>query len=148
MNSITALSDRVSKLRALNAGAEDFLTKPIDVADFTARVRNMLRLKEYSDFLLNHNRLLEERVKESTAQVEEAHRDTILTLARAAEYKDEETGYHVRRIGHYCRLLASEMGMPGDFIRAIYVSSPMHDVGKIGIPDQILLKPGKLTAEV
>jgi putative two-component system response regulator len=143
---ITALSDRESKLRALNAGAEEFLTKPVDIADLTARVRNMLRLKEYGDFLLNHNRILEERVKERTVQVEEAHRDTILTLARAAEYRDEETGYHVRRISYYCRLMASEMGMPSDFITAIYLSSPMHDVGKIGIPDQILLKPGELTS--
>jgi putative two-component system response regulator len=144
---ITALSDRASKLRALNAGAEEFLTKPVDIADLTARVRNMLRLKEYGDFLLNHNRILEERVKERTVQVEEAHRDTILTLARAAEFRDEQTGYHVRRISYYCRLMSSEMGMPSDFVAAIYLSSPMHDVGKIGIPDQILLKPGELTPE-
>lgn len=144
---VTALNDRESKLRALNAGVEEFLTKPVDVADLTVRVRNLLRLKEYGDFLLKHNRILEERVRERTAQVEEAHRDTILTLARAAEYKDEETGRHVGRIGDYCRLLALKMGMPGDFVVAIHLSSPLHDVGKIGIPDQILLKPGKLTSE-
>ena len=144
---VTALNDRASKLRALNAGAEEFLTKPVDGADLTVRVRNMLRLKDYSDLLLNYNRRLEESVRERTAQVEEAHRDTILTLARAAEYKDEETGSHVRRIGDYCRLLALEMRMPGDFVVAIHLSSPMHDVGKIGIPDQILLKPSALTPE-
>ena len=144
---VTALNDRESKLRALNAGAEEFLTKPVDIADLAVRARNMLRLKEYGDFLLNYNRNLEERVRERTAQVEEAHRDTILTLARAAEYRDEETGYHVRRIGKYCRLLALEMGMPGEFVVAIHLSSPMHDVGKIGIPDQILLKQGGLTSE-
>jgi len=144
---VTALNDRQSKLRALNAGAEEFLTKPVDVADLTVRVRNMLRLKEYGDFLLDHNRILEERVRERTAQVEEAHRDTILTLARAAEYKDAETGDHVRRIGEYCRLLALEMRMPDDFVVAIHLSSPMHDVGKIGIPDRILLKPSQLASE-
>jgi len=144
---VTALNDRESKLRALNAGAEEYLTKPVDIADLAVRARNMLRLKEYGDLLLNYNRSLEERVKERTAQVEEAHRDTILTLARAAEYKDEETGYHVQRIGEYCRLLASELGTPGEFVVAIHLSSPMHDIGKIGIPDEILLKQGGLTSE-
>lgn len=144
---VTALDDRESKLRALEAGAEEFLTKPIDRADLTVRVRNLLRLKEYGDLLANHNQLLEAQVKERTAQLEEAYRDTVFTLVRAAEHKDEETGHHVRRIAHYCRVLAEAMDLPADFHDVIYHASPMHDIGKIGIPDHVLLKPGSFTPE-
>lgn len=144
---ITALDDRASKQRALEAGAEEFLSKPIDHADLAVRVRNLLRLKEYGDFLVNHNRILEEQVKERTAQLEEAYRDTVFTLVRAAEHKDEETGHHVRRISHYCMVLTEAMDLPADFHDAIYHASPMHDIGKIGIPDHVLLKPGDFTPE-
>lgn len=144
---ITALNDRESKQRALEAGAEEFLTKPIDRADLNVRVRNLLRLKEYGDFLVEHNRRLDEQVRERTAQLEEAYRDTVFTLVRAAEQKDEETGHHVRRISHYCRLLAEAMHLPVEFQDLIYHASPMHDIGKIGIADHVLLKPGGFTPE-
>ncbi|MDP1634073.1 MAG: response regulator [Gallionellaceae bacterium] len=144
---VTALDDRDSKLRALEAGAEEFLSKPIDRADLTVRVRNLLRLKEYNDFLANHNRILDEQVRERTAQLEGAHRDTVFTLVRAAEHKDEETGHHVRRISHYCKALAEAMDLPADFSDAIFHASPMHDIGKIGIPDYVLLKPGGFTSD-
>jgi putative two-component system response regulator len=144
---VTALDDRESKLRALEAGAEEFLAKPIDRADLRVRVRNLLRLKEYGDFLANHNQLLGDQVKLRTAQLEEAYRDTLLTLVRAAEYKDEDTGRHVRRISHYCQMLAAAMDLPEEFQGNIYLASPMHDVGKIGIPDHILLKTGPFTPE-
>ena len=144
---VTALDDRESKLRALEAGAEEFLSKPIDHADLRVRVRNLLRIKEYSDFLANHNQILEEQVRDRTAQLEEAHLDTVFTLVRAAEHKDEETGHHVRRISHYCRVLTEPMNLPADFQNAIYHASPMHDIGKIGIPDNVLLKPGGFTPD-
>ncbi len=144
---VTALDDRDSKLRALQAGAEEFLGKPIDRADLTVRVRNLLRLKEYGDFLAHHNRMLDQQVKERTAQLEEAYRDTVLTLVRAAEHKDEETGHHVRRISHYCMILADAMDLSAEFHEAIFQASPMHDIGKIGIPDHVLLKPGGFTPE-
>ncbi|MCK9382506.1 MAG: response regulator [Sulfuritalea sp.] len=144
---VTALDDRESKLRALEAGAEEFLAKPVDHADLRVRVRNLLRLKEYGDFLANHNRILDEQVRERTAQLEEAYRDTVFTLVRAAERKDEETGHHVRRISHYCKVLAEAMNMPADFHDTIYHASPMHDIGKIGIADHVLLKPGGFTPE-
>jgi putative two-component system response regulator len=144
---VTALDDRNSKLRALDAGAEEFLSKPVDRADLTVRVRNLLRLKEYGDFLANHGRILEAQVKERTAQLEEAYRDTVLTLVRAAEQKDEETGHHIRRISHYCKLLAEGMHLPADFRDIIFHASPMHDIGKIGIADHVLLKPGGFTPE-
>jgi len=144
---VTALDDSASKLRALEAGAEEFLSKPINRADLKVRVRNLLRLKEYGDFLANHNRILEEQVRERTVQVEEAYRDTVFTLVRAAEHKDEETGHHVRRISHYCQVLAEAMNLPDDVSAAIFHASPMHDIGKIGIPDNVLLKPGGFTPE-
>lgn len=139
---VTSLDDRESRQRALEAGAEEFIAKPINRADVSVRVRNLLRLKEYGDFLADHNRILAEQVSERTMQLEAAYRDTVLTLVRAAEHKDEETGHHVRRISHYCRILSNGMNLPADFSDAIYHASPMHDIGKIGIPDHILLKPG------
>jgi putative two-component system response regulator len=142
---VTALDDRESKLRALEAGAAEFLSKPVDLAEVTVRVRNLLRLKAHSDFLETYNDNLAVQVSERTAQLEDAYREMVFTLVRAAEYKDEETGHHVRRISNYCRFLATEMGMTSEFINAIYLASPMHDIGKIGIPDNILLKPGELS---
>lgn len=144
---LTALNDRDSKLRALKCGADEVLTKPIDRAELTARLRNLLRLKEYADFLVHHNELLEAQVRERAAQLEEAYRDTVFTLVRAAEYKDEDTGLHVRRISHYCLELAVTIGLPAGFCETIFHASSMHDVGKIGIPDEILLKPGPLSPE-
>lgn len=144
---VTALDDRDTKQRALLAGAEEFLSKPIVRADLTVRVRNLLRLKQYSDLLTHHNQLLETQVKERTAQLEEAYRDTVLTLVRAAERKDEETGHHVRRISHYCVVLADAMALPEVGSDVIFHASPMHDIGKIGIPDHVLLKPGPLTPD-
>ncbi len=144
---VTALDDRDTKQRALLAGAEEFLSKPIVRADLTVRVRNLLRLKQYGDLLAQHNQLLETQVKERTAQLEEAYRDTVLTLVRAAERKDEETGHHVRRISHYCVVLADAMALPEVGSDVIFHASPMHDIGKIGIPDHVLLKPGPLTAD-
>ena len=144
---VTSLDDRDTKQRALLAGAEEFLSKPIVRADLTVRVRNLLRLKQYSDLLTHHNQLLETQVKERTAQLEEAYRDTVLTLVRAAERKDEETGHHVRRISHYCVVLADAMALPEVGSDVIFHASPMHDIGKIGIPDHVLLKPGPLTPD-
>jgi putative two-component system response regulator len=111
------------------------------------RVRNMLRLKEYQNFLANHNRILEEQVAVRTQELRDAYRDTIITMVRAAEFKDEETGAHVQRISHYCRDMAQTLGMGAEFCDEIFYASPMHDIGKIAIPDAILLKPGGFTPE-
>lgn len=144
---VTALDDRESKLRALQAGAEEFLSKPIQSADLRVRVCNLLRLKEYSDLLSKHNLLLEEQVSQRTAQLKEAYRDTMFTLVRAAERKDAESGHHIRRISHYCRALTAAMQVPIELQDTICDASPMHDIGKIGIPDQVLLKPSSLTPQ-
>ena len=144
---LTSLDDRESRLRALEEGVEEFLNKPIDRAELRVRVRNLLSLREYAKLLGQHNQMLEQRVSERTAQLRDSYQETILTLARAAEYKDEETGDHIKRISYYCQELAQSMGMDTAFVDAIVFASPMHDVGKIGIPDHILLKPGPLDAE-
>ncbi len=144
---MTALQDRESRLAGLNTGAEDFLTKPIDRAELWARVRNLLRLKEYADFLHDHNRRLEVAVQTRTAKLRGSYLDTINALVRAAKYKDEETGSHVQRISFFCRDLAATLGLDSAFTDALFHASPMHDIGKIGIPDHILFKPGPHTAE-
>ncbi len=144
---VTALEDRDSRLRALHMGAEEFLNKPVDRAELWIRVRNMLRLKEYQNFLAEHNRILEEQVAERTQALREAYKDTIFTMVRAAEFKDEETGAHVQRISFYCRDMAEELGMDAHFCDELFHASPMHDIGKIAIPDAVLLKPGGFTPE-
>jgi putative two-component system response regulator len=144
---VTALDDRESKLRALNRGAEEFLTKPIDRAELSVRVRNLLRLRDYNNFLVNHSKILEEQVRERTAQLTQSYRETIHSLNRAGVYRDEQTGAHVVRISYFCTALADALGMNADFRDCIFHASPMHDVGKIAIPDHILFKPGGFTPE-
>jgi putative two-component system response regulator len=144
---VTALQDQASRMRALTAGAEEFLTKPIDRNEVSLRVRNMLLLKQYSNLLAHENRLLGEMVEERSRKVLASYRETIATLSRAVAYKDEITGAHVRRISFYTAELASAMGMDATFCETIHYASPMHDIGKMAIPDAILLKPGPLTAE-
>lgn len=139
---VTALDDRASRLRGLEAGAEEFVTKPVDRWELRVRVKNLLRLKEYSDFLTAHNRILDTQVKERTRQLVSSYRETIATLTRAAAYKDEETGAHVARISFYTVELARSLGLDDEFCDTIHYASPMHDIGKIAIPDAILGKPG------
>lgn len=141
---ISALEDRTSRLQGLHAGAEEFLTKPIDQMDLRIRVRNLLRLKEFNDFLESHNQILESKVQERTSALQESFVESISTLIRAAEFRDDETGSHVKRISHYAHELASHLGMDEEFCKLIFYASPMHDIGKIGIPDQILLKNNTL----
>ena len=142
---VTALDDRSVRLRTLEAGVDDYLYKPIDRAELLIRVRNLLRLKEYSDHIQKSNERLEEAVHQRTIQLQESYRQTIETLIRAAQKKkDEETGSHLKRIAYYCKELAIRLGMTADYTDLIFRASPMHDVGKIGIPDRILLKPGPL----
>ena len=144
---VSALEDRDSHIRGLEAGAEEYLTKPVDRIDLKIRVRNLLRLKELSDFLKNHNRILEDQVAARTKELQGSFIEAIYTLMRAAEYRDDETGAHVKRISYYTRVLAEALGMDDEFCDTIFYASAMHDIGKIGIPDHILLKPGGFTPE-
>jgi len=140
---VTALADRESRLRGLQAGAEDFLAKPVDRAELLVRAKNLLKLKEYGDFLADYSRILEARVQERSRQLTESYRETILALMRAASYKDEETGAHVARISFYTVEIAAQLGLDEAFRDNIHHASPMHDIGKIAIPDAILQKPAE-----
>lgn len=142
---ITALPEH--KLRAFKAGAKDFIGKPLELAEVLARVRNMLEVRLLHMELRHVKDALEQRVRERTADLQENYLETIFTITRAAEYKDEDTGAHVKRISYYSRDLARVLGMNEDFIDKIFFASPMHDIGKIGIPDHILLKPGGFTPD-
>jgi putative two-component system response regulator len=130
------------KLRALQAGAKDFISKPFELAEVLARVHNMLEVRLLHKELHNYNDMLEQRVRERTADLQENYLETIFTMMRAAEHKDEDTGAHVQRISYYSRELARILGLDEEFVDMIFFASPMHDIGKIGIPDHVLLKPG------
>ena len=135
------------KLRALQVGAKDFISKPFELADVLIRVHNMLEVRLLHKELQMYNTQLEQRVRERTTDLQEGYLETIFTMMRAAEYKDEDTGTHVQRINFYCQEFSKLLGMNADFVDRIFFASPMHDIGKIGIPDHILLKPGKLTPD-
>ncbi len=142
---ITGLDDRASKLRALHVGAEDFLAKPIDQAELVVRVRNLVRLHAYGKLLANHNKTLEQKVTERTLNLQDSYREAICTLHRAASYRDEETGTHILRVAYYCLRIAKHLGLGTVFCDHILYASPMHDIGKIAIPDSILFKPAALS---
>lgn len=158
---VTATRDWDSRIKGLDAGANDFLTKPVDRVELILRIKNLLKVKELEDFMLWHNQRLEDEVRGRTYElqdamdeIERAHKETkegyietIYRLTLAAEYKDEDTASHIKRISYYCKVISEKLEKSDDFIETIFYASPMHDIGKIGIPDSILLKPGKLTYE-
>lgn len=144
---VTCIEDREIRYQALEAGATDFLTKPVDQVECRARCRNLLTMRHQQQFIKDRNLWLEHRISEATHAIRTRERETLIRLAKAGEYRDEETGNHVLRMARYSRLIAEELGLPADEIKAIEIASPMHDIGKIGIPDAILLKPGKHTPE-
>ncbi len=144
---VTALNDRESKLRGLDAGANDFLSKPIDQAELTIRVKNLLKIKVFEDFMVRHNKILEQEVHERTQDLRNMSDEMIKKLTTAAEFRDTDTGDHISRIGFYSNKIAEAMALPPDFVEMITFSSLLHDIGKIGIPDNILLKPGALTKD-
>jgi putative two-component system response regulator len=142
---VTAQPDH--KLHALKAGAKDFVSKPFELPEVLARVHNMLEVRLLHKELHQYNDVLEQRVSQRTADLQENYLETLFAMTRAAEHKDEDTGAHVKRISYYCRDLTKLLGMNDAFVDNIFFSSPMHDVGKIGIPDHILLKPGGFTPD-
>jgi len=144
---LTGLSDRDLRRKALELGATDLLNKPADPEDVVARIRSALRLKSYQDELKHQNEVLEQRVCERTAELAESRLEVIWRLAKAAEFRDEDTGNHVMRVASYCRIIAEKLGCERDFTERLFLTSPLHDLGKIAVPDAILLKPGELTDE-
>ncbi len=137
---LTASTESEMKNKALELGATDFLNKPIDTQDLLPRVRNALMMKMHQDHL-------ESLVQQRTAELQEAQREVVHCLACASEYRDNETGNHVIRVSRYVEILAREVGFDNHKTEMIKLASTLHDMGKIGIPDSILLKPGKLTEE-
>ncbi len=144
---VTVNDSRKVRYAALDAGVTDFLNKPVDARECLARCRNLLTLRRQQLVLEDRRRLLEEMVHEATLEVREQEKETLYRLARAGEFRDSETGNHIIRMARYSRLIASAIGMSGAEAETIELAAPLHDIGKIGIPDQILLKPGKLTEE-
>jgi len=148
---VTGLNDMPTKVHALEAGVDDFLAKPCDRSELQARIASLLKVKAFNDQSRSYQKDLEAEVDRRTRQLEGAlHRqrtvslEAIYRLSRASEFRDEDTGAHLRRMSHSSAAVARQMGLGKRTIEAILYASPMHDVGKIGIPDQILLKPGKL----
>ena len=135
------------KLSAFQAGAKDFISKPFELPEVLARVHNMLEVRLLNKKLHNYNDELEQRVRERTADLQDSHLETIYTIVRAVEYKDEEIGGHVQRISNYSCELARILRLDDEFVDTIFFASPMHDIGKMGIPDQILFKPGDLSPD-
>lgn len=141
---LTASNDPEVKLRALRLGASDFLAKPVDPSELMLRVQNVLAVKAYQDHLADYSIKLEKQVMARTQELVLSRQEAIHCLARAGEYRDDDTGHHVTRVGRYARLIAEELGFAPERLDLIEQAAQLHDVGKIGIPDSILHKPGKL----
>ena len=151
---VTAKQETEDETFGLELGAVDYITKPFSPAVVLARVRTHLQLAQAKMKLSQANEILEKKVRQRTeelhqknVELEETRLEIIRRLGRAAEYKDNETGLHVIRMSHYSRLLALEAGLEEKRTEILFNAAPMHDIGKIGIPDMILLKPGRLTEE-
>ncbi|TWU08131.1 HD domain-containing phosphohydrolase [Stieleria varia] len=141
---LTASTDREVKRQALDLGAHDFLTKPLDPSDLVPRLRNAVVTKKYIDHIAKEKATLAEMVHRRTSELESSRQQLILSLARAAEHRDNETGNHVIRVGRFAGIIARELGWKEDQTAMLEQAAQLHDVGKIGVPDSILFKPGKL----
>ena len=152
---LTALASMENEIQGLELGAVDYITKPISPPLVLARVQTQLKIKAAADFLRDQKDFLEQEVQRRTREVVAIQDVTIQAMASLAETRDNETGNHIRRTQHYVRLLAELLRdhprfnpfLNDDSIRQLFRSAPLHDIGKIGIPDHILLKPGRFTPE-
>jgi len=158
---VTALGSREDLLTGISKGADDFLTKPYDFEELAMRIRNNLKIKRYNDLLKESNYILEDKVQQRTKELQKAltelnlahdntkaaYLETIYRLTLATEFKDKATGAHIKRISLYTKKIAEKLGMNNEFMENIFHGSPMHDIGKVGIPDNVLLKPGALNQE-
>lgn len=141
---LTAATAQNVKQSALELGANDFLHKPVDPNELIARVRNSLTIKIHFDNMASQQAELERLVKKRTAELYQSRQQVILSLARAAEHRDNETGNHVLRVGYFAAIIAQQLGWPKAAVEMIQQAAQLHDVGKIGVPDSVLFKPGKL----
>jgi len=144
---LTAQNAMEHRLRALEAGAHDYVSKPFDRVELLARVRNLLEWRVARRELHEQNRSLDAEVRERTRELYKTRLEIVRRLGRAAEYRDNETGMHIIRMSRYSMLIGEELGLGSEACDLLLNAAPMHDIGKIGIPDKILLKPGKLDAD-
>ncbi len=141
---ITIKKDAETRYEALDAGVADFLSKPVDIYECTARSKNLLTMNQQRIALQNRSDVFESLVKSATAEIRAREKETLMRLARAGEYKDFDTAMHLQRMSLYCRAIAEKIGLSEEDAEVIELASPLHDIGKIGIPDSILLKKGAL----
>jgi len=148
---ISALSEKKAIIKALELGADDYITKPFDITDFKLRVKNAIKIGQYQNMLQDKKVLLEAEVNTKTKELRNAlvevlssEEDIISILSKMAEYRDNETSMHTLRVGEMSALLASKFGWSAQRVELMRLAAPMHDIGKVGIADSILLKPGKL----
>lgn len=144
---LTALHDEKTRMRALTGGANDFVTKPFQTDEIISRVYNLLELHCAKTSLIQLNKELEQRVEQRTADFITSQKEALRSLGAAAEYRDMDTASHTIRVGWYSRILGEKIGIAGNELDILFQASPMHDIGKVGIPDSILLKQGKLSPE-
>jgi putative two-component system response regulator len=140
---LTAQYDQEHRVRALQSGASDYVTKPFSVEELLARVRNLIQVQLYHKYMRGRTKWLEEKVRERTQEIYDTRLQIVRRLGRAAEFRDNETGLHIIRMSQMSMVLGEASGMSSGDCELLLNASPMHDIGKIGIPDQILLKPGK-----
>jgi two-component system response regulator RpfG len=144
---VSVAEDRHRRHAALRAGATDFLQKPVDAIEFDARCKNLLRYREHHLLLSDRALWLEKRVKQSVAEIEQREVDAMLRLARVGGLRENLDGQHFKRIGECAALVSRELRQPEDFCRFVAYAAPLHDIGKVGIPESILMKKGPLTKE-
>jgi two-component system response regulator RpfG len=144
---ISIVGDEPVRQAALDAGVIDFMVKPVRPRELRSRCRNLLSLRQQGESVKERARSLERQVLEGLREVDERERETLYRLARAIEFRDYGTGAHLVRMARFAGLIADGLGMADDDVRMLELAAPLHDLGKIGIPDAILLKPGRLSDE-
>jgi len=144
---LTAQHMQTYRQRALDVGARDYVTKPFDAYELLSRVRNLLDVQMAHIYMREQNKILEQKVQERTQEIKDTRLQVVRRLGIAAEYRDEETGLHIIRMSKMAVVIAKAFGMDDEQCELLLNAAPMHDVGKIGIPDSILLKPGKFEPE-
>jgi putative two-component system response regulator len=144
---LTGEQDAEIRRKAIEAGVSDFLNKPADPVEFSSRVRNLLELRQRRQELKHRADQLAADVRAATLEIALRERETINRLSRAAEFRDNETGMHIVRMGRFAQVLGRAMGLGEDEAEVLLLAAPMHDIGKVATPDAILLKPGKLTPD-
>jgi putative two-component system response regulator len=151
---VTALRNTEDRVKGIEAGCDDFISKPFDKSELYARIRSLLKVKAYNDLMINYQKELEfeiaketEELRKALDRTKSASLETIHCLSKAAEYKDEDTAAHIQRMSFYAEAVAKKIGLSEIETENLLYAAPMHDIGKIGVPDHILLKPEKLNDE-